>query len=53
MRLKIELELDDQDCDVERWTGLELDIKEILEQLREMNETGEVEDASVSDPELH
>lgn len=52
MRLKIEIEFDDQDCD-EQLTLVALEIKQLLEQLREMNEKGEMENASVSDPELH
>ena len=53
MRLRVELELDDQDCDAEQWTAVIMDIKEILQHWREFNETGEVENASASDSELH
>ncbi len=53
MKLKIEVEFDDKDCDVERWTGLVLDIKEILEHWREFNETGGVENGYSSDSERH
>ena len=53
MRLRVELELDDHDCDADQWSGVIMDIKEILEHWRNFNEKGEVEDASVSDPELH
>jgi hypothetical protein len=52
MRLKIEIEFDDQDCD-EQLTLVAWEIKQLLEQLREMNEKGQMENSSDSDPELH
>tara|TARA_R110000823_G_scaffold287626_1_gene405907 strand:+ start:135 stop:296 length:162 start_codon:yes stop_codon:yes gene_type:complete len=53
MRLRVELELDDHDCDADQWSAVIMDIKEILEHWRNFNEKGEVEGASISDPELH
>ena len=52
MRLKIEIEFDDQDCD-EQLTLVAFEIKQLLEQLREMNEKGQMENSSDSDTELH
>ena len=52
MRLKIEIEFDDQDCD-EQLTSVAFEIKQLLEQLREMNEKGQMENSSDPDTELH
>ena len=52
MRLKIEIEFDDQDCD-EQLTLVAFEIKQLLEQLREMNEKGQMENSSDPDSELH
>jgi hypothetical protein len=52
MRLKIEIEFDDQDCD-EQLTVVALEVKQLLEQLREMNEKSKMENSSDPDTELH
>jgi hypothetical protein len=52
MRLKIEIEFDDQDCD-EQLTLVAFEIKQLLEQLREMNEKSKMENSSDPDTELH
>lgn len=53
MRLRVELELDDHDCDADQWSAVIMDIKEILEHWRNFNEKGEVEYSSDPDTELH
>jgi hypothetical protein len=52
MRLKIEIEFDDQDCD-DQLTLVAFEIKQLLEQLREMNEKSKMENSSDPDTELH
>ena len=53
MRLRVELELDDHDCDAGQWAGVIMDIKEILEHWRNFNEKSPMENSSDPDPELH
>mgnify|MGYP003113170369 CR=1 FL=1 len=52
MKIRIEIDLDDQDCE-EHLTIVVQEIKQLVEQLRENNEKGEVEESCGPDSELH